>query len=179
MTWGIPTDTFLQIHVVLSLVGIASGLVVLYGLLTGNPLGAWTAVFLATTILTGITGFPLPPFGFDPPRAVGVILLILLTLAVAALYAFRLAGAWRSIYIVTAIMALYLNVFVGDDSGVPEAVVPATAGTDPIGAAVPDRTARRAPALHRVRCAGRAEFLSQAQTRRLIGLRGRWLDGER
>ena len=113
MTWGIPTDTFLQIHVVLSLVGIASGLVVLYGLLTGQPLGVWTAVFLATTILTGVTGFPLPPFGFDPPRAVGIILLILLALAVAALYAFRLAGAWRSIYVITAIMALYLNVFVG------------------------------------------------------------------
>src|SRR5438094_5297858 len=113
MTWGIPTDTFLQIHVVLSLVGIASGLVVLYGLLTGQPLGVWTAVFLATTILTGVTGFPLPPFGFDPPRAVGIILLILLALAVAALYTFRLAGAWRSIYVITAIMALYLNVFVG------------------------------------------------------------------
>src|SRR5215475_6491089 len=113
MTWGIPTDTFLQIHVVLSLVGIASGLVVLYGLLTSNPLGAWTAIFLATTILTGVTGFPLPPFGFDPPRAVGIILLVLLALAVAALYVFRLGGAWRWIYTVTAIMALYLNVFVG------------------------------------------------------------------
>jgi len=113
MTWGIPTDTFLQIHVILSLVGIASGLVVLYGLLTGNPLAAWTAIFLVTTILTGVTGFPLPPFGFDPPRAVGIILLILLALAVLALYAFRLAGVWRSIYIITAIMALYLNVFVG------------------------------------------------------------------
>src|SRR5262249_34227925 len=113
MTWGIPTDTFLQIHVILSLVGIASGLIVLYGLLTGNPLGAWTAVFLATTILTGVTGFPLPPFGFDPPRAVGIILLILLALAVLALYAFRFAGGWRSIFITTRIMALYLNVFVG------------------------------------------------------------------
>jgi hypothetical protein len=113
MTWGIPTDTFLQIHVILSLVGIASGLVVLYGLLTSNPLAAWTAIFLVTTILTGVTGFPLPPFGFDPPRAVGIILLILLALALLALYAFRLAGVWRSIYIITAIMALYLNVFVG------------------------------------------------------------------
>ena len=113
MTWGIPTDTFLQIHVILSLIGIASGFIVLYGLLTGNPLAAWTAIFLVTTILTGVTGFPLPPFGFDPPRAVGIILLILLALAVLALYAFRLAGVWRSIYIITAIMALYLNVFVG------------------------------------------------------------------
>jgi hypothetical protein len=113
MTWGIPTDTFLQIHVILSLIGIASGCIVLYGLLTGNPLPAWTAIFLVTTILTGVTGFPLAPFGFTPARVVGVILLILLALAVVALYAFRLAGAWRPIYVVTAIMSLYLNVFVG------------------------------------------------------------------
>jgi hypothetical protein len=113
MTWGIPNDTFLQIHVILSLIGIASGFIVLYGLLNGQPLAAWTAIFLATTILTGVTGFPLAPFGFTPARAVGVILMILLALAVAALYAFRLAGAWRLIYIVTAIMSLYLNVFVG------------------------------------------------------------------
>jgi hypothetical protein len=113
MTWGIPTDTFLQIHVAMSLIGIASGFVVLYGLLDGKPLAGWTALFLATTILTGITGFPLAPFGFDPARAVGVILLILLALAVLALYVFRLAGPWRWVYIVTAVMALYLNVFVG------------------------------------------------------------------
>jgi hypothetical protein len=113
MTWGIPTDTFLQIHVILSLIGILTGLVVLYGLLTGSPLGTSTALFFATTILTGVTGFPLPPFGFDPPRAVGIILLVLLALAFAARYAFGLAGAWRPTYIITAIMALYLNVFVG------------------------------------------------------------------
>jgi hypothetical protein len=113
MTWGIPTETFLQVHVVLSLIGIASGLVVLYGLVTGNPLPALTAIFLLTTILTGITGFPLPPFGFDPPRIVGILLLILLALAVTALYVFRLAGAWRWVYVVTAVMSLYLNVFVG------------------------------------------------------------------
>ena len=113
MTWGIPTDTFLQIHVVLSLIGIASGLVVLYGLLKGEPLDGWTALFLATTILTGVTGFPLPPFGWDPARTVGVILLVLLAVAVAARYAFHLAGAWRWIYVVSAVLALYLNVFVG------------------------------------------------------------------
>jgi hypothetical protein len=103
----------LQIHVLLSLVGIVSGLVVLYGLLSGRPFGGWTALFLATTILTSITGFPLAPFGFDPPRAVGLISLVLLALAVAALYAFRLAGAWRWVYIGSATAALYLNVFVG------------------------------------------------------------------
>ena len=113
MTWGISTDTLLQIHVALSLIGIASGLVVLYGLLTGNPLAGWTALFLATTILTGVTGFPLPPFGWDPARTVGVTLLVLVATAVAARYAFHLAGAWRWIYIVGTVMALYLNVFVG------------------------------------------------------------------
>jgi hypothetical protein len=102
----------LQLHVIASLVGILSGIVVLYGLLNAKPLGAWTATFLATTILTSATGFLLPPFGFDPPRAVGLISLILLGLATAALYAFRLAGVWRAIYVVTASTALYLNVFV-------------------------------------------------------------------
>jgi hypothetical protein len=85
----------LQFHIVISLIGILTGLFVLYGMLTSAPSGVWSAVFLATTILTSVTGFPLPPFGFDPPRAVGVISLVLLALAVVALYAFRLAGSWR------------------------------------------------------------------------------------
>ena len=102
----------LQIHVVLSLIGILTGLVVFYGLLTGMSLGAWTAIFLATTILTSVTGFPLPPFGFDPPRAVGVLSLVLLLGAVVAYYAFHLEGIWRLIYVGCAVAALYLNVFV-------------------------------------------------------------------
>jgi len=113
MTWGIPTHTFLQIHVALSLIGIVSGLIVLYGLLTGRAFGGWTALFLATTILTSVTGFPLPPFGLDPPRMVGILSLVLLVVAVAAYYAFHLAGFWRSLYVITAMTALYLNCFVG------------------------------------------------------------------
>ena len=113
MTWGIPTHTFIQIHVLISLIGIVAGIVVLYGLLTGRPFGGWTMLFLAATILTSVTGFPIPPFGFDPPRAVGTLSLVLLALAVGGLYAFRLGGAWRWIYIVAAVAALYLNVFVG------------------------------------------------------------------
>jgi hypothetical protein len=103
----------LQVHVALSLIGIVSGFIVLYGLLAARPSGAWTAIFLVTTILTSLTGFPLAPYGFDPARAVGVISLVLLAAAVISLYAFRLAGPWRWIYIVAATMALYLNVFVG------------------------------------------------------------------
>ena len=104
--------TLLAIHVALSVIGIVSGLVVLYGLLSGTALGGWTALFLATTILTSATGFPLAPFGFDPPRAVGILSLILLAIAVGAYYLFHLAGAWRWIYVVTAMAALYLNCFV-------------------------------------------------------------------
>jgi hypothetical protein len=103
----------LQFHVLISLIGIVSGLVVLYGLLTGRPFGAWTALFLAATVVTSVTGFPLPPFGVTPARVLGVISLVLLALAIAALYGFRLAGAWRWIYLGSAVAALYFNVFVG------------------------------------------------------------------
>jgi uncharacterized membrane protein YfcA len=113
MTWGIPSHLFLEIHVALSLIGIVSGLVVLYGLLNGISYAGWNALFLATTILTSVTGFPIPPFGFDPPRAVGTLSLVLLAIAVCGFYAFHLAGTWRWVYVVTATVALYLNCFVG------------------------------------------------------------------
>lgn len=112
MTWGMSTHLFLQIHVALSLIGIVTGLIVLYGLLSGRALGGWTALFLLTTILTSITGFPLPPFGLDPPRMVGILSLVLLAVAVGAYYAFHLHGGWRWVYVVTAMAALYLNCFV-------------------------------------------------------------------
>lgn len=112
MTWGIPTDTFVQIHVIISLIAIVAGCFLLYGLFTGKASGAWTVLFLAATILTSVTGFPLPPFGFDPARAFGIILLVLVALAVAALYAYHLAGAWRWIYVGAAVAAFYLNVLV-------------------------------------------------------------------
>ena len=104
--------SLLAIHVILSLIGIVSGLIVLGGLFSGQALGGFTALFLATTILTSVTGFPLPPFGFDPPRAVGILSLILLAIAVGAYYLFHLAGFWRWVYVVTAVAALYLNCFV-------------------------------------------------------------------
>jgi hypothetical protein len=102
----------LQFHVAISVVGILSGLIVLYGLLAGEPYPLWTAIFLITTILTSVTGFPLEPYGFDPPRVVGVISLVLLAFAVIGYYGFGLNGNWRWIYVVCAVAALYLNVFV-------------------------------------------------------------------
>ena len=112
MTWGLPSHLFLEIHIALSLIGIVSGLIVLYGLLEGMAFHGWTAAFLATTILTSVTGFPIPPFGFDPPRAVGTLSLVLLAIAVCAFYVFHRAGTWRWVYVVTATTALYLNCFV-------------------------------------------------------------------
>ena len=105
--------SLLQFHVIVSLIGIVSGVLVASGLVTGRPLPAWTALFLVTTILTSATGFSLAPYGFDPARALGIISLVLLAAAVLALYPRRLAGRWRWIYVVTAVAALYFNVFVG------------------------------------------------------------------
>jgi hypothetical protein len=112
MILGMSVATFTTLHVILSLIGIASGLVVLFGMISNKHSGAWTALFLLTTILTSVTGFPIPPLGFDPPRVIGVLSLALLAVAVAALYLLHLRGAWRWMYVVTVTLALYLNCFV-------------------------------------------------------------------
>jgi hypothetical protein len=103
----------LQFHVLISLVAMLAGVALLYRLLTSGPVGTVTAVFLATMILTDLTGFPLSPFGFDPPRAVGVLSLLLLAASIVAFYVFRLAGVWRWIFCATTVAAFYLDVFVG------------------------------------------------------------------
>jgi hypothetical protein len=113
MTLGLSLSAFTTLHVVISLIGIASGLVVLYGMLASQRREGWTALFLATTILTSVTGFMFPFSGLLPSHVVGAISLVLLALALLALYIFRLAGPWRWLYVATAVAALYLNVFVG------------------------------------------------------------------
>ena len=113
MIWGMTTATFTQLHVALSLVGIFTGLIVMFGLLTSRRFDGWTAVFLATTIATSITGFGFPFDHFEPPHYVGLLSLVVLAIALLARYAFQLRGAWRWIYVVGAVIALYLNCFVG------------------------------------------------------------------
>jgi hypothetical protein len=113
MILGMSIGTFTTLHVILSLIGIVAGLVVVFWMIEGRHSPVWTAIFLITTVLTSITGFPIPPFGLDPPRVVGIVSLVLLAIAIAALYVFRLRGWWRSIYAVTTTAALYLNCFVG------------------------------------------------------------------
>jgi hypothetical protein len=100
------------IHVLISLVAIASGFVVLYGLLTGKPFRGWTALFLATTVATSVTGFFFPFHGFTPAYAVGAISMVVLAVALLARYTFHMSGPWRWIFVVSSMLALYLNVFV-------------------------------------------------------------------
>jgi len=104
--------TFVFVHVLISLVGILSGFVVAYGLLGAKRLDGWTAVFLATTVATSVTGFLLPADRFLPSHGVGIVSLLVLPIAIFAFYGRRLARPWRWIYVVTAMTALYLNVFV-------------------------------------------------------------------
>lgn len=110
MIFGMTPFTFF--HVVLSLIGIFSGFVVAYGLLTAKRLDGWTALFLATTVLTSVTGFMFPFHKFLPSHGVGIISLIVLALAIFARYVRHLAGPWLRTYAITAMTGLYLNVFV-------------------------------------------------------------------
>lgn len=110
MIFGMTTYTF--VHVVISLAGIVSGLIVLLGLLTANRLGGWTVVFLASTAATCLTGIGFPFVQLLPSHIVGVITLVALAVAVLARYIRRLAGPWRWIYVLGAVVALYLNAFV-------------------------------------------------------------------
>ena len=103
---------FTKIHVVISLIGILTGLVVLIGLISGRRFNGWTTWFLASTVATSATGFFFPFRGVTPGIIVGIISLLLLAVAIFARYFRRFVGAWRWIYVVTAMIALYLNVFV-------------------------------------------------------------------
>jgi hypothetical protein len=110
MTFGMDALTF--VHVLLSLIGIISGFVVLVGMFDSRRLESWTALFLITTIATSVTGFFFPFTKLLPSHIFGIISLIVLAIALVARYSFRLKDSWRWVYVVTALFALYLNVFV-------------------------------------------------------------------
>jgi hypothetical protein len=105
-------DFLTLVHVALSLVGIASGFYVMYGLLRHEPLERWTTVFLVTTTLTSVTGFFFPFYQFLPSHGVGILSLLILPVAGVAHYVYHHRGPWRWLYTVSAVAALYLNMFV-------------------------------------------------------------------
>ena len=119
MILGLSTAAFTQLHVIISLIAIVTGIVVAWAMLSARLAPLMTTLFLVTTVLTSLTGFPFPtPAGtavvgsLDPPKIIGLMSLILLALACVALYGYKLAGAWRGTYVISALIALYFNCFV-------------------------------------------------------------------
>ena len=115
MILGMSLSTFVTVHVIISLIAIVAGIIVMFGLLTSKSMPGLTAIFLLFTILTSATGFLIPPLVSEkllPSHIVGALSLVLLAIACIALYGMKLSGAWRWIYAVTALLSLYLNVFV-------------------------------------------------------------------
>ena len=112
MILGMSVGAFTILHVIITLVAIGSGLIVIGGMLASNRLPATTALFLFTTVLTSVTGFLFPIHGFTPALGVGILACLILVVALFALYKENLVGAWRWIYVITAVASLYLNVFV-------------------------------------------------------------------
>ena len=112
MMLGLSLPTFTILHVIISLIGIVSGFVVLSGLFSSNRMPGMTGLFLLTTILTNATGFLFPFEKLLPSHIIALLSLVLLAIACIALYGMKLSGSWRWIYVVTAMISLYFNVFV-------------------------------------------------------------------
>ena len=112
MILGMSVGTFTVLHVIITLVAIGSGLIVVGGMFASHRLPVTTALFLFTTALTSVTGFLPPIHGFTPALGVGIVASVILVVALFALYKEHLVGAWRWIYVITAVVSLYLNVFV-------------------------------------------------------------------
>ncbi|WGD53119.1 hypothetical protein QA641_04050 [Bradyrhizobium sp. CB1650] len=115
MILGMSLAMFTMVHVIMSLIAILAGLAVMFGMLGSKRMPGLTALFLGFTILTNASGFLIPPLLFEkllPSQMIGILSLVLLATACFALYYMKLAGAWRWIYALTALISLYLNVFV-------------------------------------------------------------------
>lgn len=112
MMLGLSLSAFTILHVIISLIAIAAGLAVMFGLLGSTYMPAMTAIFLLLTILTSVTGLMFPFTQLLPSHMIAILSLVLLAVACVALYVMKLSGAWRRIYVVTALLSLYFNVFV-------------------------------------------------------------------
>jgi len=100
MILGMSLSTFTAMHVAISLIGIGTGLIVLFGLISGQLLHFWNGLFLLTTVLTSVTGFLFPFKGVTPGIKIGIVSLVMLAVAIAALYLFHLAGAGRTTFVI-------------------------------------------------------------------------------
>lgn len=112
MTFGLSLAAFTLVHVVLSLIGIGTGFIAIFGLFSGRVLRGWTGLFLWTTVLTSVTGFLFPFHGVTPGIVLGVLSMIVLLPALFLVYGGSLSGGGRQVYIICAALAEYFNVFV-------------------------------------------------------------------
>ena len=112
MILGMSLSVFTTVHVIISLIAIVAGIIVMFGLLGSNPMPGLTGIFLLFTILTSATGFLFPFEKLLPSHMIGILSLVLLAIACIALYGMKLSGPWRWIYVLTAMISLYFNVFV-------------------------------------------------------------------
>ena len=120
MILGMSVAAFTQLHVIISLVAIIAGIIVALAMLSARLMPGMTTLFLIMTVATSVTGFPFDTpvdaprviGSLDPAKVIGVISLIFLALAILALYSYKLAGSWRGVYVISAIIALYFNCFV-------------------------------------------------------------------
>jgi hypothetical protein len=108
----IDITTLTLVHTVISIVAIATGLVVVGGLIAGVRIDGWTGIFLVTTALTSITGFFFPFTQLLPSHKVGIISLIILPFVIAARYWKHVVGPWRGTYVIGTVLVLYLNFLV-------------------------------------------------------------------
>jgi hypothetical protein len=109
---GSGVSILTMVHVGLSLIGIAAGFLVIFQMIGGKTLGGLNATFLTTTILTSVTGFFFPITKVTPGLVIGGISLLVLAIALFALYSKKLASGWRTVYVVTAVIAQFFNVLV-------------------------------------------------------------------
>jgi len=112
MVLGMPLSTFTLIHVVISLIGILTGFVVIFGMFRSKRMNGMTAIFLLMTTLTSVTGFCFPNEHITPGIKIVIISMVVLVICVLARYAGHLRGASRWLYVVSALLAPYFNVFV-------------------------------------------------------------------
>ena len=112
MMLGLSLHAVTILHVVISLVAIVAGFIALFGMFKSQSMPGMTAFFLLTTILTNATGFMFPFEKLLPSHIIAILSLVLLAIACYALYGAKLSGAWRAIYVITAVASLYFNVFV-------------------------------------------------------------------
>jgi hypothetical protein len=112
MILGMSLARFTQVHVAISLIGIAAGFIVIFGMMARKRLALVTALFLLTTVLTSMTGFLFPYHGVTPGIVIGCLSLVVLLLAMIALYGGHLRGGWRGTWVVTAVVAQFFNFLV-------------------------------------------------------------------